>query len=139
MAKRDYYEVLGVDTRASQEEIKKAYRQLALKFHPDRNPGDKEAEENFKEAAEARLMKSCGTRRSATFTTSSATLAWKVQGSPGLVVSTTFSLPLVIYLRIFLVLETAGEVQELRPDQVQISCMICGSNSMRLFLELRRK
>jgi len=53
MAKRDYYEVLGVDTRASQEEIKKAYRQLALKFHPDRNPGDKEAEENFKEAAEA--------------------------------------------------------------------------------------
>jgi molecular chaperone DnaJ len=53
MAKRDYYEVLGVDTRASQEEIKKSYRQLALKFHPDRNPGDKEAEENFKEAAEA--------------------------------------------------------------------------------------
>jgi molecular chaperone DnaJ len=53
MAKRDYYEVLGVDTGASQEEIKKAYRQLALKFHPDRNPADKEAEENFKEAAEA--------------------------------------------------------------------------------------
>ena len=53
MAKRDYYEVLGVDTKASQDEIKKAYRQLALKFHPDRNPGDKEAEENFKEAAEA--------------------------------------------------------------------------------------
>ncbi|MCG6917850.1 MAG: molecular chaperone DnaJ [Deltaproteobacteria bacterium] len=53
MAKRDYYEVLGVDARASQDEIKKAYRQLALKFHPDRNPGDKEAEEKFKEAAEA--------------------------------------------------------------------------------------
>jgi molecular chaperone DnaJ len=53
MAKRDYYEVLGVDTRASQEEIKKAYRQLALQFHPDRNPGNKEAEEKFKEAAEA--------------------------------------------------------------------------------------
>jgi molecular chaperone DnaJ len=53
MDKRDYYEVLGVDAGASQEEIKKAYRQLALKFHPDRNPGDKEAEENFKEAAEA--------------------------------------------------------------------------------------
>ncbi len=53
MVKRDYYEVLGVDTRASQEDIKKAYRQLALKFHPDRNPGDKEAEEKFKEAAEA--------------------------------------------------------------------------------------
>jgi len=53
MAKRDYYEVLGVDTRASQEEIKKAYRQLALQFHPDRNPGNTEAEEKFKEAAEA--------------------------------------------------------------------------------------
>ena len=53
MAKRDYYEVLGVDTKASQDEIKKAYRQLALKFHPDRNPGNKGAEESFKEAAEA--------------------------------------------------------------------------------------
>jgi len=53
MAKRDYYEVLGVDAKASQDDIKKAYRQLALKFHPDRNPGNTEAEENFKEAAEA--------------------------------------------------------------------------------------
>ena len=53
MAKRDFYEVLGVSRDASQEEIKKAYRQMALKYHPDRNPGNKEAEENFKEAAEA--------------------------------------------------------------------------------------
>ncbi len=52
-AKRDYYEVLGVSRNATQEEIKKAYRQLALKYHPDRNPGNKEAEEKFKEAAEA--------------------------------------------------------------------------------------
>lgn len=51
--KRDYYEVLGVARGASAEEIKKAYRKLALKYHPDRNPGDKEAEEKFKEAAEA--------------------------------------------------------------------------------------
>ena len=53
MAKRDYYEVLGVDKNATPEELKKAYRKLALQYHPDRNPGDKEAEEKFKEAAEA--------------------------------------------------------------------------------------
>ena len=53
MAKRDYYEVLGVDKNATAEEIKKAYRKMAVKYHPDKNPGDKEAEEKFKEAAEA--------------------------------------------------------------------------------------
>ena len=53
MTKRDYYEVLEVTKSASGEEIKKAYRKVALKYHPDRNPGDKEAEEKFKEAAEA--------------------------------------------------------------------------------------
>jgi molecular chaperone DnaJ len=53
MAKRDYYEVLGVGRDASVDEIKKAYRKLALKYHPDRNPGNREAEEQFKEATEA--------------------------------------------------------------------------------------
>lgn len=53
MAKRDYYEVLGVGKNASDDEIKKSFRKLALKYHPDRNPGDKEAEAKFKEASEA--------------------------------------------------------------------------------------
>lgn len=53
MSKRDYYEILGVDKSASQDKIKTAYRKLALKYHPDRNPDNKEAEEKFKEAAQA--------------------------------------------------------------------------------------
>ena len=53
MAKRDYYDVLGVQKSASKDELKKAYRKLALQYHPDKNPDDKEAEDKFKEAAEA--------------------------------------------------------------------------------------
>ena len=51
--KRDYYEVLGVGKDADAKEIKKAYRKLAMKYHPDKNPGDKDAEEKFKEINEA--------------------------------------------------------------------------------------
>ncbi len=65
MAKRDYYEVLGVGRNASDEEIKKAYRKLALKFHPDKNSGDKTAEERFKEIGEAYEALSDPQRRAA--------------------------------------------------------------------------
>ena len=65
MAKRDYYEVLGVERGASEAELKKAYRRLAMKYHPDRNPDDKEAEEKFKEANEAYEVLSDASKRSA--------------------------------------------------------------------------
>ena len=63
MSKRDYYEVLGVNKNASDDEIKKAFRKLAIKYHPDKNPGDKEAEAKFKEANEAYSVLSDKTKR----------------------------------------------------------------------------
>jgi molecular chaperone DnaJ len=65
MAKRDYYEVLGVERGVDEKEIKKAYRRVAMKYHPDRNPGDKESEEKFKEANEAYEVLSDAQKRGA--------------------------------------------------------------------------
>ena len=65
VSKADYYEVLGVTRDASEQELKSAYRRLALKFHPDRNPGNHAAEEKFKEASEAYQVLSDGEKRAA--------------------------------------------------------------------------
>ncbi len=64
MSKRDYYEVLGVNRDASADEIKKAFRRVAMKHHPDRNPDNKQAEEKFKEAQEAYEILSDDEKRS---------------------------------------------------------------------------
>ena len=64
MSKRDYYEVLGISRTATEQEMKSAYRKLALKYHPDRNPGDASAEERFKEAAEAYAVLADAEKRS---------------------------------------------------------------------------
>src|SRR5215218_4211777 len=65
MAKRDYYEILGVNRTATDTEIKRAYRTLAVKHHPDKNPGDAQAEEKFKECAEAYAVLSDSQKRAA--------------------------------------------------------------------------
>ncbi|NDH41526.1 MAG: molecular chaperone DnaJ, partial [Gammaproteobacteria bacterium] len=65
MSKRDYYEVLGVDRSASEQDIKKAYRRIAMKFHPDRNPDDADADAKFKEATEAYEILSDSQKRGA--------------------------------------------------------------------------
>ena len=80
MEYRDYYEVLGVSKKASKEEIKKAYRQLALKYHPDRNQGDEQAEEKFKEINEAYQVLSDDEKRSHYDRLGSAYHSWQQQG-----------------------------------------------------------
>lgn len=98
MSKRDYYDVLGVARSASAEEIKKAYRKLAIKFHPDKNPGDKEAEENFKEAAEAYDVLSNPEKSSATINL--VMRAWVLEAVVGRMASAwmIFSLNLAMFL-----------------------------------------
>ena len=83
MAKSDYYEVLGVDRKANEADIKKAYRRLAMKHHPDRNEGDAKAEEKFKEAKEAFEILSDEQKRSAYDQFGHAGVDTSAGGGPG--------------------------------------------------------
>ncbi len=83
MEYKDYYKTLGVGRKASQEEIKKAYRKLALQYHPDRNPNNKEAEEKFKDLNEAYQVLSDPEKRSHYDRLGSDYSRWQQQGSPG--------------------------------------------------------
>lgn len=80
---KDYYKILGVDRKANEGEIKKAYRKLALKHHPDRNPGDKKAEEKFKEINEAYQVLSDPTKRSRYDQLGDSYNNWQQRGAPG--------------------------------------------------------
>ena len=84
MEYKDYYKVLGVDKNATTEEIKKAYRNLAKKYHPDKNPGDKAAEEKFKEINEANEVLSDSEKRAKYEQLSNSYQAWQqAGGTPG--------------------------------------------------------
>ncbi len=83
MEYKDYYKILGVDRNASPEEIRKAYRKLALKYHPDRNPGDKAAEERFKEINEAYQVLSDPQKRAHYDRLGQAYTSWQQGGAPG--------------------------------------------------------
>src|SRR5512136_2139934 len=83
MEYKDYYKVLGVDRKASKEDIKRAYRKLALKTHPDRNPGDKKAEDQFKEINEAYQVLSDPEKRARYDQLGSSYNQWQQGGAPG--------------------------------------------------------
>ena len=83
MSDRDYYEVLGVGKDASADDIKKAYRRMAMKYHPDRNPGDKVAEEKFKEIGEAYAVLSDDQKRAAYDRYGKAGVDPSAAGGPG--------------------------------------------------------
>ena len=120
MAKRDYYDVLGVNKSATPEELKSAYRKLAVKYHPDKNPGNKSAEDKFKEASEAYGVLSDKSKKKITITLD--TLLFKMVVVAKVVLEDLEVLVeriFLIFLRIFL--ETLVVVEEVLGEEVQVT------------------
>ncbi len=121
MSKRDFYEVLGVAKDASDRDIKKAFRRMAMKYHPDRNPDDKEAEEAFKEVNEAYEILSDQQKKPRTISTAMRVLiltAWVAVASAAVpVVSAMYS---VTYSVIFSVAQVAVDAVAVMYNAVQI-------------------
>ena len=114
MAKRDYYDVLGINKSASKEDIKKAYRKLALKYHPDKNKGDKSSEEKFKEASEAYHVLS-DEKRKANYDQFGHAAFQGAGGEAKVLVILIFHHLFQIFLKIFL--ETALGVVSVAPQE----------------------
>ena len=122
MAKRDYYDVLGINKNANPEEIKSAYRKLAVKHHPDKNPGNKAAEDKFKEASEAYGILSDKIKKKIMITLVTLLLKMVEADKVGVLV-VSVELIFLIFLRIFLgTLEVVEdqEVEEVQIIEVQI-------------------
>ena len=110
--KRDYYEVLGVDRNADDAAIKSAYRKLAKKYHPDMNPGDKEAEQKFKEASEAYAVLSDADKRRKYDQFGHAAFEQGGGGAGGLAALILMALTWVIFSVTFLVIFSVAEEAE---------------------------
>ena len=117
MAKRDFYDVLGVNKNASPEELKSAYRKLAVKHHPDKNPGDKSAEDKFKEASEAYGILSNKNKKETTITLDMPLLKM-VEADKVEVLVVLVGLIFQIFLKTFLEILEVVEDQETKEIQI---------------------
>ena len=113
MAKRDFYDVLGVDKSSSSEQIKSAYRKLAVKHHPDKNPGDKVSEDKFKEASEAYNILSNQKKNKTTITLDMLLLKTEAETKAVVLVEQISQIFLRIFLKILVVVENLEEEEAL--------------------------
>ena len=130
MAKQDYYEILGVSKTAEEHEIKKAYKRLAMKYHPDRNQGDKEAEAKFKEIKEAYEVLTDSQKRAAYDQYGHAAFEQGGMGGGGLAAAQTSAIFLVTFSAIFLAADVVVNVRR----AVLIYAITWSSPSKKLYV-----